>query len=167
MVPLEPADIEENREGRLSAAQRAALEAEVRGFNVVGWLTLTGLWTFFVCAATIPNTHSVARAITIIVVFVGLLLALCVWLRRVLARRALANIAKYRVASETGQLQYARRSQYGPRYYVSFGGETLAAPLDMIKPHRKELEARPHRVYYIAPLGRVLFIEPVERGVTA
>lgn len=160
MVPLQPADIEENRQGRLSAAQRAALEAEVRSFNVVAFATLTLFWIFFVCSATIPNTHSIPKAVTIIAVFVGLFVALYVWLRKTLMRRALVNIAKYRVANETGRLQHARRSKYGPMYYVSFGGEILGAHLDLIKPNKKELEERPHRVYYIAPLGRVLFIDP-------
>jgi len=160
MLPLDPADVEENRQGRLSAAQRAALEASVRSFNIAGFLMLSVFWTFLVCSATLPNTHSAAQAVTIIVVLVGLFLALYFWLRRALQRRALVNIAKYSVANITGCLQRARRSQYGPMYYVSFGGETLGAHLDLIKPHKKELEERPHRVYYIAPLGRVLFIEP-------
>ena len=160
MIPAGPADLADNREGRLSPAQRAAYEAMFRRARSRGWILLAMAVTFVVASAIVPNVHHRVLGLAVAAGVDAVLIALVVWGWRRLGDRALRRLRDDRVEHVVGVLTHVRRSQYGRSYYVRFGERTLGAPVDLIAPIRGEPEQRPHRVYFLAGTEDVIAIEP-------
>jgi hypothetical protein len=152
-------DVEENRQGKLTEPQKQQLTASAlrRGRRTVIYLTL--FITFFVIAGTIPNTHSIVKAVVIIVVLETLFLWGLFSLDRKTRTLALAEIAEGKLDRVTGVLEHRQRSRYSRTYYVEFAGKTLLADLEQIDPVRKTLEQVPHNVYYLPRSQRVITFE--------
>jgi hypothetical protein len=159
-VSTDAADIAENRQGRLSQAQIAAYDQELRGARRWKWLVPFLFVTFIAASAILPNTTLTAGLIAfgIVEVAAGILFfALGGWI----GRRARANVLAARVECKIGRLTHFRRGAYGPYCYVSFGDEeVLRSPLEIIASNRKQFEERPQRVYFLERLGDVVAIEP-------
>ena len=159
-VSTDPADIAENRQGRLSQAQIAAYDRELRGTRRWGWVVPFVFVTFIAASAILTNSHApvaIAAFVAVEAAAVLLLLALMRWI----ARRARSNVLGDGVECSIGRLSQFRRSAYRAHCYVSFGdSRVLGAPLEAIAPIRERLEQHPHRVYFLSRLGTIVALEP-------
>lgn len=153
-------DMEANRQGRLTDAQKASLKAGAlrRGRHTAIGLCL--FFTFFIVTGTITNTHSVVKASVIIAALELLFVGSTLSLNRKVRRLVLAEIDEGKVASLTGKLEGRHRSRYARTYYLTFAGKTLFADVGQIDPVRTTLEQVSHHVYYLPRSQRVLGFEP-------
>jgi hypothetical protein len=155
----DPSDLAENRAGRISPAQLAARERELRHVRRWYWVVPFLMLTFVIAAAIFGNTRSTAAIIAFAAVEVAAL-GLCMLTLRWLTARALVKFREDRIECAVGRLCEIRLSPRGNWYRVNVGDRTLGVPLEVIRANRQQLEAQAHRVYFLSRLGYVVAIEP-------
>lgn len=155
-IPFEPADLAQNREGRISSAQRNALALTIRGAQYTMWIPWFVIASLVLVAANMmtlrDSTGWFAGAILDAIALVIMIIAV-----RVVTRRRLAQLDQDTVESMVSTLQEARQIGLAT-YAVRFGGRSMIAGRSVIETNRAELQERPQRVFFLAKSNRVIGI---------